>query len=320
MHLNNLFKNELNGISTDFKAEVIAAEMIENDTPAERILIMPIGARNRPQSKDIESVLKEVSEYDNKEYIVIKTHKEGLYDKLPEGLFHTPISYSVDKTEQQVIESIKRHRAEERTARKFFLPFDTAIYSSRIQIALYENQLDKKFHNNQLINIFSPHWEIFQHLNVLQSNIFLQYLPLIHAIRDDWREIEILLELMFQVPAHLSLQTYKKQEAGIGNNNMVCSAIGEGVLGIDMTTGDATDGGCFSEIVITFGPLSEDAVTNFTGKAAGETVVRMLCDYLLPADMDVVVEYEFIESEKCFILAEEGEASNNCTMGVSSYL
>ncbi|MCW3109213.1 MAG: type secretion system baseplate subunit TssG [Segetibacter sp.] len=319
MNLNNLFADELNGITTDFKAEVIAAEMIENNTPADRVLIVPIGAMNRPQNKDIDSVLSEVSEYDNKEYILIRTHKEGLYDKLPEGLFHNPISYSGDKTEQQVIEGIKRHRIEEKAARMFFLPFDTALFNARVQIALYENQLDKKFHNNQLINIFSPHWPIFKHLNVLQSNIFLQFLPVIHSIRDDWKAIETLFELIFLIPAHIKLRTMTKQD-DTQKNTPVTSAIGAGSLGIDLTTGSVLDGGGFSEIVITFGPLSAAQVNNFIGNQQQEKVVLMLCDYLLPADLDIVIEYDLINHDRSCILPKEGETANNCTMGVSTYL
>ncbi|RYG06846.1 MAG: DNA polymerase III subunit epsilon [Chitinophagaceae bacterium] len=205
MYLNNIFSDQSNGVETDFRAEVLAAEMIENNTAPDRVLIVPLGARNRPHRKDVESIVEEVLDYDNKEYVFIKTPREGLYDQLPEGLFHQHIGYVSNKSEQQVLEAIKRHHLEEKAARMFFLPFDVALNDVRVQIALYENQLDKKFHFNQLVNIFSSHWEIFQHLSVLQANVFLQFLPLIHRIRDDWDAIETLFELMFLVPAHLQL-------------------------------------------------------------------------------------------------------------------
>lgn len=319
MHLNNLFHDEINGVSTDFRAEVIAAEMIENNTPAERILIVPVGALNRPQNKDVEGIEEEVSEYDKKEYILIKTRKEGLYDKLPEGIFHSPISYASDKTEQQVIEAIKRHRVEEKAARKFFLPFDVSLNNVRIQITLYENQLDKKFHFNQLVNIFSPHWEIFQYLNVSQANIFLQFLPLINKIRDDWPAIETFFELIFLTPAKLKMRNQRKQIKTDEDSTVYC-AIGQGTLGVDITTGDYIEGGEFMEMVITFGPVSAKQVSDFTGEAQQEKIVYMLCDYLLPANMDFVVEYELAKTDRVFCLAGKGETSNNCEMGVSSYL
>ncbi len=319
MNITDLFPDELNGIGTDFKAEVIAAEMIENNTHADKILIVPLGAMNRPQSKDIRSVTKEVSGYDNKEYILIQTNKEGLYDKLPEGLFHTYIPYSADKNEKRVTEGIKQHRIEEKVARTFFLPFDVALFDARVQIALYEYQLDKKFHNNHLINIFKPHWQIFQYLNVLQSNIFLQFLPLIHIIRDDWQAIETLFELLFLTPAKLLMQNQARQNK-TDKNSVVHSAKSDNLLGFDIILGDAAEGAGFAEIEVTFGPMSAEGVKNFTVEQQQEKIVQLLCDYLLPADMDVVIKYDFIESDRSFILPEEGKTSNNCTIGVSSFL
>jgi type VI secretion system protein ImpH len=320
MATDNVYIDQINEVETDFRAEVIAAEMIEHDTPADRVLIVPLGAYNRPQSKDIEGVEQEVSDYDNKEYVLIKTHKEGLYDKLPEGLFHTPISYVSDKSEQQVIEAIRRHRLEEKAARNFFLPFDAAISNVRVAICLYEIQLDKKFHFNQLVNIFTEHWEIFQHLNVLQANLFLQFLPIIHRVRDDWRAIEILFELMFQSPAKLEMRTQTHQNDVGEDSSLLYSQIGKGTLGVDITTGNCFEGGDFAEMMITFGPVSAEQVHHFTGEQNQEKVVLMLCDYLLPADVDIVITYDLAKHDRGFYLNNAGAISNNCEMGVSTYL
>jgi type VI secretion system protein ImpH len=320
MSTENIYLENVNQVATDFRAEVIAAELIENGTPAERVLIIPLGGLNRPQSKDIERVEQEVSEYDNKEYILIKTHKEGLYDKLPQHIFHTPISYTLNKNEREVAEAIRQHRLEEKAARTFFLPFDASVNSVRSLIALYEIQLDKKFHFNQLVNIFKEHWEIFQHLDVLQANIFLQFLPLIHRMRDDWRAIEAFFELMFQAPSKISTRVQRKQSAAVKDVDLVYSQIGSGVLGVDLTTGDCFEGGDFAEIVIRFGPLSTKQITNFTGELYQEKIVMMLCDYLLPADMDVVIQYDLAKQNRGFILNEAGSIGSNCEMGISTYL
>lgn len=319
MPSDNLFSANLNEIETDFRAEVIAAELIENDTLQDQILIVPLGAMSRPYRKDVQSIEEEVSNIDNTEYILIRTHREGLYDKLPEGLFHEAISYAKNKTEAQVIEAIKQHRQEEKAARKFFLPFDAALYNLRMQITLYENQLDKKFHSGQLVKIFSAHWEIFQYLNVLQANIFLQFLPVIHRIRDDWPAIEVLFDLMFSTPAKLTSRNHR-EEFRSEQQGAKHSGLGHSMLGVDFTTGDYVEGGEFVEMVITLGPLSAEQVSQFTGKEQQEKVLLMLCDYVLPADMDIVIEYDFTKADRSFSLNEKGAIGNNCTMGISAYL
>src|SRR5215210_4195113 len=138
--LNNLFTS----IQTDFRAEVTAAELVEAGVDADRILILMLGALKRPFSKDVESIAEELSEYDHKEYLLVKTPREGIYDMLPEGLFHHPTMHNSGKTEKEIIKLMKERRMEEQQARKFFLPFEATINFLRMQMALYENRLDKR--------------------------------------------------------------------------------------------------------------------------------------------------------------------------------
>ena len=71
---------------------------------------------------------------------------------------------------------------------------------------------------------------------------------------------------------------------------------------------------------ITFGPLSAEQVTHFTGNQHQEKVVTMLCNYLLPADVDIVIEYDIAKRDRGFYLNEPGTIADNCEMGVSTYL
>src|SRR4051794_3447725 len=90
----------------DFKAEVTAAEMVEHGTPADRILILMIGAMKRTFRKDVELIEEELSDYDHKEYVLVKTPKEGIYDMLPEGLFHAPAAYKKTRSQKDIIRAM----------------------------------------------------------------------------------------------------------------------------------------------------------------------------------------------------------------------
>ena len=91
----------------DFKAEVIAAEMIDNNVPAEQIMILMLGSRKRSFRKDVDSVTEEISDYNNKEYTLITTHKEGMYDMLPQGLFHSPTVPKTQKANRRLLIILK---------------------------------------------------------------------------------------------------------------------------------------------------------------------------------------------------------------------
>jgi hypothetical protein len=77
-----------NSPTTDFKAEIIAASLIEQGYDPSRILLIREGSFKRGFSKDIEEVSLHFSAQDLSDYLHIKTNRESIYDILPEGIFH----------------------------------------------------------------------------------------------------------------------------------------------------------------------------------------------------------------------------------------
>ena len=106
----------------DFRAEVVAAELVDNGVTAEQLMILMLGSRKRAFRKDVDAVTDEISDYNNKEYTLITTHKEGIYDMLPQGLFHSPTLPKSAKSQKEIIDNIKKHRVEESNARRMTPP------------------------------------------------------------------------------------------------------------------------------------------------------------------------------------------------------
>jgi type VI secretion system protein ImpH len=299
----------------DFKAEVIAAEMIDNNVPAEQIMILMLGSRKRSFRKDVDSVTEEISDYNNKEYTLITTHKEGIYDMLPQGLFHSPTLPKNATTQKEIINNIKKHRIEESNARRLFLPFEAAINHLRIQMALFESRLDKGAHHNDLVNLFKSHWEIFKYLDTAQSDIFLQVLPLIHDIRDDYESAATIFELLLSVPVKIT----GRLQGQLKSAHPVFSSLNDTQLGINFTTGNAAYDGGEDEIVVTIGPLDNARLKQFSPDAKNSKILVMLCDYLLPAHVDIITEFALYETDKSTRLADK-ESDYNATLGLSTYL
>ena len=300
---------------TDYKAEVIAAEMVENGLSADRIVILMAGPLKRSFSKDVDAIGEEVSDYDHQEYFTIKTPKEGIYDMLPEGLFHLPTSHKSAKTDKEIIDSIKRRREEERNARRFFLPFEAALRHLSIQMALYENELDKRFHYDELIKIFSSHWRIFEYLDSRQANIFIHILPIMHDIRDDHKIIETILELMFLVPVQITV----RRQLSLKSHEIILSDLGNSSLGVDFTTGNNIFDDGDDEILINIGPLDNNQFQQFMPEGTGSKILGLLCDYLLPVDIDIITEIDLKEEDKTMKLYD-GQNYINSTLGINTYL
>ena len=299
----------------DYKAEVTAAELVEHGTPEDRILILLLGALKRPFRKDVESIAEELSEYNNKEYTVIKTPKEGIYDMLPEGLFHHPSAHKSANTEKEIIKAIQQRKEEERNARKFFLPFEATINHLRMQMASYENRLDKRTHYDDLVNIFSNHWEIFRYLDARQADLFLHLVPILHDLRDDCPVIETIMEMMFDLPVQISVRTQLPSHPA----EPIFSMMGDSTLGVNLTTGNQVYDEGVDEIVIKLGPMGCEAFQQFMPQGSKQKLLELLCDYLMPVHIDIVTEFELAESERTIRFAA-GEKWMNSVLGADTYL
>jgi len=299
----------------DYKAEVIAAEMVEYGINPDRILILLAGALKRSFSADVDSIENEPSDYEHNQYTVLSTTREGIYDMLPEGLFHVATAHKNAKTEKEIIRSIKQRREEEINARKFFLPFETTINYLRMQMALYENMLDKRSEYDELVSIFSDQWEIFKYLDTRQANIFLQLIPVLHNLRDNFSAAETIFEAIFLLPVQISLQ----EKLPLQPPEPIISNLGNTILGINFTTGNLNYNEGIDEILIKFNCSKNKILQLFMPNGKNEKIAQLLCDYLLPVHLDIVTTFEIDSADKIMKLADE-KSFNNSMLGEDTWL
>ena len=101
-------------------ANLLAAELVESGFDINRLFIWPAGNSRRNFSRDVQSVEWHHLEHAHQSLLCIKTSREGLYDMLPEGLFHQPVPYSSTRSTEEIIDQIRRYKEEEQQARRFF--------------------------------------------------------------------------------------------------------------------------------------------------------------------------------------------------------
>lgn len=313
--MNESALNLFTTLDQDFRAEVIAAEMVEQGIEPDMILILMLGALKRSFSKDVASIEEELSEYDHKEYQVLKTPREGIYDMLPEGLFHHPTSHKSAKTEKEIIKIMKVRKEEERTARKFFVPFEATINHQRMQMALYENRLDKRSHYDDLVSIFSSHWEIFQYLDPRQANIFIHLIPILHDVRDDHPVIEKIIEMIFLLPVQVNLRS----ELPLMPADASLTNLGAGTLGVDFTTGNLRFDDGADEVHIKIGPLSKETLQQFVAGTTNSKILQLLIDYLLPIHVEIITDFDLAEGDRELGLSDDA-GDDNSMLGEDTFL
>ncbi|KQS40966.1 type VI secretion system baseplate subunit TssG [Pedobacter sp. Leaf194] len=312
MKKETLIDNEL---FTDYKAVAKAADLIERSVvDADQIEVVPIGPDKRAFAKDIESSAFYYSENRRHERIRITTNREGLYDMLPEGLFHRPPTGSAGMDEESMIGDIRERREEEKHARLFFTPFDTEINRVRVMTELYENKLDKKTTYSELSRIFEFGWNEFNLLNKEQSIIWMHLLPEIQQKRNDIDFTAKVLTALFNLP--IAVNDATTQLTGIDVADDMQIKLGMGALGIDTIIGSSftPDHECFQ---INVGPTAPEELVAFMPGQKSREILDMAISYLMPVDAEVNVELVTAPDFQETLLNESGSSAY---LGYTAYI
>ncbi|MEZ2336857.1 type VI secretion system baseplate subunit TssG [Mucilaginibacter sp. RCC_168] len=303
-----------NLIDTDFKATVIAAEIVENElVGADDIVILPIGPQRRAFTKEIAGVIVSQTDITNKRMLQVQVNRDGLYDMLPEGLFHKPPASSLMITEEEMIKDIVDRRDEEKQTRRFFTPFEAEVNHLKMILELYENRLDKKNEYDDLINIFLKEWKEFGCFTNKQMLILIHVLPVIHEQRNNLVFIGKILTMLFKTPMSLSYKFSTNRE-GKDPANMQTS-LGKAALGIDFIAGQLIEPE--EELHVTVGPLSASKMIDFLPGERSAICVDVLLSYFIPMQTGVKINLLAAPASKKIII---GVDQDNARLGYTTYL
>lgn len=304
-----------NQLDTDYKAVTLAAELIEQGlVNADGVIILPVGAQQRAYAKEIAEVSNYTSLYRNREMLAIHVNREGLYDMLPEGLFHQPPASSVMITEEAMIKDIVIRREEEKQARAFFAPLEAELYHIRTIVELYESRLDKKSTYHELVNIFLKEWEEFKCFNNEQMVILMHVLPVIHEQRNNLPFISNVLGIMFKTNFEIRYQ--------LRNNPFVSkeldqleTKLGEGVLGVNFIAGRVNEQE--DDLIINVGPLTAAQMLEFLPGTRSAGALDVLLSYFIPLQTTVSTNYLVGPDDQKMVLGFEAD---NACLGFTTYL
>ena len=292
----------------DYLAENLTAYLVNRGLNPEQIILENQGTAKRSYRKEVSGFRTEISDYDNSEYLYLQTNKEGLYDVLPQNLFHQPSKGRTEKNTSEAIQEIRNHKQEQAEARKFFLPFEYGFQHIRLLLKLFEQDFEKQSGQGKLVAIFAGQFEVLKRLEPFPAYIFLRLIPLIHHIRNDFRLVEECLEMIFNIPFRVELVYGDQAE----NSFIKGVQLGECGLGVDLVTdGIVADGDPI--LKITIGPVKQSIMPDFITGGKNDLILNELMGYL------VGVEYEI---KKELLFDREGVNVNlsESVLGVSLFL
>lgn len=304
--------SSVNTIDSDFKAESIAAGLIESGYDDNRILLMRRHGDKRYVSKDIDVIQKHYSTQDLMEYLYIYTNRVSIYDTIPEGIFHQPLNGIRKKTQEDIISEIRRHREEENFARRYFQPFEMIFDQVLIEAQLYEKQFDKKNFHDKLKKIFSRYWSILHLLTLRQAVFFIKAIPVIDTIFADFNVTATLMSTIMEVPIHLELVCSKSTKIQNAQTNI----LGECRLDIDAVLGDSFVD-AYRDIRITIGPMHPQVMKLFEPGSKNDLILNHLIQMVLPSDCRKYIKYDIIQEQAASRLSDE---NHTAYLGINTIL
>lgn len=287
----------INGLDTDYKAEIVVAGFWEQGYDMERTLISRKGGSRRGYSKDIENVDVDFSQTDLCDYLYININRNGIYDNLPEVLFHSPFVSGTDRSKNDILKEIQEHREKERRIRRLFGPMEATLDHFRVSMQLHERRIIQKNQYRNYIEIFTPYWPFIKLLPLHQAVYFMRAVPMIQDINNDFGQMSQVMSGTLGVPVRIKNGSMSVTKYITLDGRL--SRLGHCKLGETMILGNCFNDG-YHDIMINIGPISRDKVEYFIKDADGDKILKALIDMIIPCDRQVKVKFKVKSEDAVF--------------------
>ena len=295
----------------DLRLEVVLADLIACGYRFDDFIIQPVSLFARRYRRDIGTVSEEQAEEWISPRTVVEVHREGLYDALPQQLFHQPGSPTPQDGVRAMVEEIQMQRRREKATRRFFLPFEQEFYRMRVLLEQEERRYMANLSAQWYNEVMSRFWELDGQLPPRQVTTLLYLLPLAHRIVGDMRYTQYCFESVLEVPVRLrnAPPLQFSAEAVQASEDSGGFALGKGELGRDFVLS-----GAYYETIpaleISLESLTTAELEVFLAPNTWQArVLGLLCRYFLPFEADVILRYEMAPGNQSFVLSDEGETA-----------
>ena len=301
--LENIFA-ELIGVYENLKAEVIIAEIQENsEITADDFVIANKSTFSRPYRRDI----IDVDNLLNDNMLTLNLSRNGLYDTLPEGLFHAPQSEKAGSSFSAYRQTVKQ---QEQDTRSFFAPIENEFFLQRLRIECNERALLDNFYNlnDEFLIDF---WNIDKRIPEDYILKLIKLLPHSYKIAGDIELTRLSLEKI--LGEQVSMRKTYSENKGI-------SAEKKGVnnelhLGVDSVLLSDKNEVLSPILEVTIGPISEKKINNYLKKDGVLKFINTFYDYFVPMEIEVITKIT-VDNEVGFLLDQE----KSPIMGISTQI
>jgi len=297
----------------DLRLEVILAELLTQGYVLDDFLVRPVGLFARRYRRDLGAVYEE--SFERRHHAVVRTvlevHREGLYDALPQQVFHQPgTGAGPGASITAMVEDSRAQRRKEKATRRFFAPFEQEFFRFRVSIEQEEERYFTSLAAHWYNEVLARFWGLAEAgLPPTALTNLLYLLPLAHSIVGDLPRTQHCFESVLSQPVRLRVLPPQRHPlpAAPAEAAPTSGTLGHLALGHDLVLG-----GEYQETL----PALEISVLGLTVPALEAYLVSgwparalaLLCEYFIAFETDVVLRYEMATEEPAFVLGE-GDAA-----------
>lgn len=306
---NDLLYNELD---TDYKIEVITLNLLNFYKEVHHLFLKRLGGDERSYHKDIKSISLSFLGLDG-DVLNIETYQEGIYDYLPNGVFHTPTLGDFSSGVDTIIEGIRNQRRIEASARKLFQPFENEAFYLQLSMLMQENNYDISSEGSLLVDVLSDLFPLLKAIERKTARIFVFLLPFFHAIRGNKKWFEKCLKAFLQIPVRIDFLPNRLENIGAVSSSLVLSQMRLGQS--SLLSGSHLDGE--RNWGIYYGVIPYESLNHYMLGAPLRQLLQVLYDYCLPVQASVEEFFITERKQDSFTLALEGNLNR---LGYSTFL
>ncbi|OAB78747.1 hypothetical protein [Cochleicola gelatinilyticus] len=293
--------SELLSVFQNLKAEIIVAELQEKtQLSIEDVLINNNSTFNRPYRRDIIGI----ENIDNESRkLRLNLSRNGLYDLLPEGLFH---SESLNKKATSFAGKRKLYKDQEKEARSLFSPIENELFFQRLQIEKNERSLLNDFYTLKedfLINF----WKIDKNIPREYLLKLVKLLPYSYQIAGDLELTKLCLERILNEKV-----VFKKTYENIFEKEERFKTESPN-LGVNMILHSEQTEVLQPVIEAEIGPIDNEKIPAYIEKNGVLKFIEIFYDFFIPLEFKVKTSFKAINKNGFLI-----DVDNEPLMGIST--
>ena len=298
----------LDKLHINLRTEVIVRILIESGwINYDEVFFQSSGSFKRGYGKDLQGSYFMDLDKNKTTALFFRVNREGIYDMLPEGLFHTQSRKSRMIDTEESVRDFKIHKEEEESARIFFLPLEQEFFRYRILIEEKENSVSNGFKDIDFLNEFSDFWRLPAIKRKDKINL-LYLIPNASKVVGDLESTNSVFGSVLNEPVEIQLQESNKVE------HIELPLAKTDVLGDNFVLGEIIR--AENQVaLIKIGPLkNENHLMEYVSGGNFKLLIDTLISFFFPVNLEYIIQIKLQEKDRKFTLSSE----DNC-LGRLSY-